>query len=181
LDYVCGPTGVPVPISGNYIVKPITNIGGMGVGSSIHPNVQSNEIITPVIPGYFWVEQFAGDHISVDYVYGVPTLGLLGHYHSTKPLTFDRWTRYPLKSVPTLPTPIQDICSTYAEFNVEFVGGNVIEVHCRSGGDSWIFNDLSVDYIIPVWENDIINPTDEFVPSYEPAAVNRLGFIVVRV
>ena len=33
LGYKCGPAGVPVPVKGTYIVRPIYNLLGMGLGA----------------------------------------------------------------------------------------------------------------------------------------------------
>ena len=33
MGYVCGPTGVDVPEDGFYIVRPVTNIVGLGIGA----------------------------------------------------------------------------------------------------------------------------------------------------
>lgn len=169
--------GVPIPSIGDYVVKPITNVAGMGVGSSVHTNV-TNTI--PYQAGYFWVELLTGDHISVDYQYGVPCLVLKGEHHPHETTKFSLWSRLATIDAPILPPSIQSVCEQYPQFNAEFIGGTVIEVHCRVGGDSWIFDDPTVAGIIPVWEDGIVNSDDEFVPSLETACETRLGFKICR-
>lgn len=180
LGYKCGPMGIPVPSSRSYIVKPITNVHGMGLGSTIHLDVPKDTVIAPYQPGYFWMELFMGRHVSVDYENGSPVLVLLGERELYNTKQFTRWSRLPTHLAPILPPTIQDICNHYSHFNAEFIGNRVIEVHCRVGGDSWIFNDLTVDSIIPVWEGDVVYSYEEFTSSYDDANITRLGFKIIR-
>mgnify|MGYP001284431473 CR=1 FL=1 len=63
LGYDCGPASVPVSKSGKYIVRPIYNLRGMGLGTyvtELHPNT-----VDDIQPGYFWCEYFEGTHKTV--------------------------------------------------------------------------------------------------------------------
>ena len=55
LKYICGPCGVPVPKDGKYIIRPIYNLTGMGIGAEIKYLKKGENIIKP---GYFWSEFF---------------------------------------------------------------------------------------------------------------------------
>lgn len=57
MGYVCGPPGVPVPNADSYIVRPITNIEGMGRGAEI---LWLDDDTDHLPPGYFWCEIFDG-------------------------------------------------------------------------------------------------------------------------
>ena len=91
LGYICGPAGVPVPRPAEYIVRPISNLRGMGLGASIR-YIQDTTDYLPA--GYFWCELFRGRHISVDYEGGVPVLAVEGFREPDAPLyRFLRWER----------------------------------------------------------------------------------------
>jgi len=53
LGYICGPTGVDVPAPGTYIVRPCTNLLGMGIGARFVDLVDCTDHLPP---GYFWCE-----------------------------------------------------------------------------------------------------------------------------
>ena len=66
LRYECGPAGVRVPTKGTYIVRPIYNLLGMGLGAKymfLSPDYKENQIL----PGHFWCEKFEGFHYTIDY------------------------------------------------------------------------------------------------------------------
>ena len=64
-SYNCGPAGIPVPESGEYIVRPIVNLAGMGIGARVM-HLEENEVSEKIPAGYFWCEYFQGRHLSVD-------------------------------------------------------------------------------------------------------------------
>ena len=146
LGYLCGPAGVPVPKSGDYVVRPIYNLAGMGVVAKIIYIVP--EDIAAVPPGNFWVERFVGTHYSVDYVrkdgkfeqyycyIGVNSPDNLSRFYS--------WTRSDHKF--TLPESIANI--DVPRLNIEAIDDKIIEVHLRNGFD----NVMQYESIIPVFE-----------------------------
>ena len=67
LGYNCGPAGVNVPESGEYIVRPCVNAMGLGLGARKEFLEKDTAHIKP---GYFWCEMFEGRHLSVDYSFG---------------------------------------------------------------------------------------------------------------
>lgn len=50
LGYKCGPCGVEIPEDGTYVVRPIYNLSGMGIGAELK-QLKKDDISTP--PGYF--------------------------------------------------------------------------------------------------------------------------------
>lgn len=168
--YLAGPAGIPVPLANWYIVRPITNIRSMSKGAS-------RQWLTPeldtVPDGHFWSEIFTGDHISVDYHYGVQSTTVQGFRDSDRLDRFCKWSK--VEIVMPFPKILQNLCSVYKWINVEYVGGNVIEIHARYNDD---FSNHSGNTIIPVW-ND--NPMSQPPGStwYESTGGDRLGFWVL--
>jgi len=120
LGYQCGPAGVPVPCADWYIVRPVTNLLGMGRGAEIQWIESSTDHLPP---GYFWSEKFVGPHISVDYHWGRQTLAVEGFRREGDPLwKFSRWERVSDK----YEVPLMELRG-YPHTNVEFVGSRVIE------------------------------------------------------
>ena len=65
MGYYCGPCGFAPSRSDYYIVRPIYNLGGMGVGTSIQ-YIEADDY-TMVPPGYFWCEILLGKQYSATY------------------------------------------------------------------------------------------------------------------
>ena len=168
--YSAGPAGVPVPRADWYIVRPITNIRMMSRGAS-------KMYLTPdddaVPDGYFWSEIFTGDHVSVDYHYGIQSTTVQGFRDSDRLDRFCKWCRIDI----TMPFPkiLGELCLKYKWINVEYVGGKIIEVHTRYNDD---FSNHSGNTIIPVWR-DNITPQPAGSSWYESPSADRLGFWVL--
>ena len=163
LGYCCGPAGVPVPHAGVYVVRPVTNLAGMGRGASFQylgPN-------TELEPGYFWCEVFSGQHLSIDYEYGVPVLSVEGFRDVSAPLW--RWSRWQA-TTHRLPVPFAELAK-FPKLNVEFIDSHAIEVHLRHNPDFQYSNTVA----IPVWDDEVISPLRQFVAS---ADYRRKGFYV---
>ena len=166
LGYVCGPVGVDVPCPGEYVVRPITNIMGMGTGAEIVHLDQSTDFL-PV--GYFWCERFYGRHLSVDYYEGKQALCVEGMRKSNAPLY--KWSKWQ-RTDDNVPYPsVMGKIFTYT--NCEFIGNRLIEIHLRCNPD-WIHG---ADTIYPVWDDEDITPPPGmvFVPD---ADYKRVGFFV---
>jgi len=163
LGYVCGPAGVPVPHAGVYVVRPVTNLAGMGRGASFQYLGPKTELP----PGYFWCEVFTGQHLSIDYCYGVPVLCVEGLRDPNAQLW--RWSRWQVVDN-VLPVPLPEL-SKFPYLNVEFVDGHAIEVHLRHNPDFEYDNTVA----IPVWDDMPLDTTRKFVvsPDYK-----RKGFYV---
>jgi hypothetical protein len=168
--HIAGPSGLPVPSAGNYIVRPITNIHSMSRGASIRwlsPEVDA------VPDGYFWCELFTGDHVSVDYHYGQQSTTVQGFRNSDRLDRFCRWTR--IDKVIPFPRILGELYLKYKWINVEYVDGKIIEIHARYNDD---FSNHSGNTIIPVWRDE---PIDKPAGAtwYQSPDADRLGFWVL--
>jgi len=179
LGHLCGPCGVAPKVSQKYIVRPIYNLSGMGVGSR-YRYIRANDC-TQVPPGYFWQEFFSGDHYSITYRQEKGRWEqescFRGFNSSTDLTKFSRWRRSNLTI--KLP-PIMDALLDVDIINVEFKGDKIIEVHLRGTPDP------DYDEIIPVWgDTDVDHYTQEgyqYIDSYDDAdgflLKPRMGFMV---
>ena len=163
------PAGIPIPTSGEYIIRPITNIYMMGRGAQIKWLEKGD---TGSIPdGFFWSEILNGSHVSVDYHWGKQHLTVQGFRNDPKRIDrFSRWCKTELDM--PLPAMLHDLKYYQEWINVEYIGNKVIEVHLRYNDD---FANHDSDEIVPVWRGDsMITPTG-WSWYYSPAG-DRLGF-----
>lgn len=178
LGYLCGPGGVAPAISDVYVVRPIYNLVGMGVGARFQ-QINAGDL-KAVEPGYFWCERFHGIQHSCDFKWinnrwkcisswkGKLERGSLSRFVSWESSDFFPW-------LPSLFDELQNV----GKINVEFIGNKPIEVHLRTSSDP-----QDCTRIVPVWADD--DPTltkhDNFVSSYDDAdgylSIPRLGFLV---
>jgi len=162
LGYICGPAGIPPPVPGKYVVRPIINLKSMSVGARIQ------YLDSDLIPdGYFWCEIFTGRHMSFDYYWGKQTLAVEGF--RTDPARLDRfshWTK--ISETFALPKILQTVADRYEWFNVEVIGDKIIEVHFRYNDD---FANHDATTVIPVWKEEFYSSPDG----------DRLGFLLKKV
>jgi hypothetical protein len=164
--YVCGPVGVDVPKPGYYVIRPITNILGMGRGAFIQWIEQTTDSL-PV--GYFWCEVFTGRHLSVDYVDRKQSLCVEGFRDEDAPLyKWDRWEK--VNDKVTYP-----FNQTFPLLNCEFIGGKLIEVHFRLNPD---FRE-GYKVIHPIWDGEFIL-WELGLPLVEDREYLRRGFLVEK-
>jgi len=146
LRHLCGPTGVPVPCPGYYIVRPSINLLGMGRFSRIEWIEKDTENFHPA---EFWCELFKGEHISVDFQNKKSELVVLGERDDDAPLyKWKRWVKIDRKI--EFPNILNDLKGNYEWINCEFIGNNLIEVHFRRNPDFRYDNTVAV----PVWKGD---------------------------
>lgn len=145
LDYLAGPSGVPVPRAGKYVVRPIYNLGGMGLGAS----VQMLEVDQPIEPGYFWCEYFQGTQYTIDYTWDNGwKLAFAAEGVRRENLTeFLCWRKCkpPLISLPEWFDDLKDV----EHINIETIGSRIIEIHLRHGND---FPEGATE-LIPIWKD----------------------------
>lgn len=161
LGYDCGPVGADVKKPGYYIVRPVVNAFGLGIGTSYEYIEKSTDHLTK---GYFWCEFFEGRHLSIDYYNGKPILSVEGIKEDK--LEFVKWKKW-VKTNDVLPLPnlLKIFVNKYDYINCEFIGKKLIEVHFRRNPD---FKDLSISEFIPVWEDyDKIPEGYRFLPLNE--------------
>ena len=171
MGYVCGPTGVDVPEDGFYIVRPVTNIVGLGIGA--YEQYLTVEGWTDHLqPGTFWSEIFEGDHLSIDYEWGQPILNIQGFRY---PESFVRWKKWiKVEQTVELPDILKPIANKYQFMNCEYIGGKLIEVHLRKNPD---FDFDNVEFI-PVWEGQDTTPPEGYRYVDCPEYNQRIGAFV---
>lgn len=153
MEYDCGPCGLAPEKTGRYIVRPIYNLSGMGVGTEFK-FIEAGDC-TQVPPGYFWCEILSGRHFSVTYEfrhdinpYWKPISGWQGEYDDENIVwKFKKWTRMNEDSYPTLPRFFNEL-SPVRLINVEFKEDKPFEVHLRDTPNP------QYDELIPIWEGD---------------------------
>jgi len=178
MGYKCGPRGVPVPEPGQYIVRPIYNLEGMGLGASIEYLQKDCNI--PL--GYFWCEVFEGYHFTADWVKKqdgewVQCSTFKGLRNTENLYKFERWQRIKIE------LPLPHICDNIDTdvINVEYIGIKPIEVHIRQNPNPVQYDDLHVMWHSTphkVW-SDMQESGYTFIPAYHPVNNDaRLGFFV---
>ena len=146
LRHLCGPTGMSVPYSGYYIVRPSINLLGMGRFSRIEWIDKDTEHFHPA---EFWCEIFEGEHLSVDFHHKKSELVVLGERNNDDPLyKWKKWTK--IDSKIEFPDILNNLKGNYEWINCEFVGDKLIEVHFRRNPDFRYGNNIA----IPVWKGD---------------------------
>lgn len=163
LGYHCGPAGVPVQRKGHYVVRPIYNLYGMGIGARkvyLDPEKDHDNMIAHmhVPPGYFWCEWLDGPHFSTDYIKKndkwQPFSQMVGKHEDDNNLVkFKYWkVLNPEQNLFNLPDWIHKL-NTQEYLNIESKGSCIIEIHLRSGNDNiWDYKPDTMVY--PVWEGD---------------------------
>ena len=157
MGYVCGPGGVDIPEEGTYVIRPIYNLGGMGAGASVKKLTKGDYSTCP--PGYFWCEYLTGKHYSANYrwkpdhITGGRWEGVSCWEGINMPLNvtkFVEWNRSDyIPDIDIRKHPEFKSLSDVKEINVEWKGGDIIEVHLRSSPDP------DYDTLIPVWASDL--------------------------
>jgi hypothetical protein len=172
LGYDCGPAGVAPSQKGNYIVRPIYNLYGMGLGAfemELGPDDADK-----LDPGTFWCEKFEGTHRSIDFgwkethttnwSYGQRSC-FVG-VRSTNPLvSFSKWYRdndFRL-AIPPLLHDIMHHTESYRieRWNIEAIDDKIIEVHLRGSSDP------DYDEVIPVFEGVGVSMPEHRIKQYK--------------
>jgi hypothetical protein len=152
LGYKCGPGGYPPSSSNYYVVRPIYNLPGMGLGSSLKWIPEGERSSVP--PGYFWCEFLSGSHYSTVYKWNglwVPEVSWVGYNDSSNFTKFSKWERSDY--YPPVPKEL-DVLQDVKYINIEFKGNNPIEVHLRASGNPDGSVSTKYNEFIPVWKED---------------------------
>jgi len=180
LGYHAGPAGIPVKQHGNYIIRPIYNPYGMGIGAHkkwLSPIMEDEMACHKHIPpGYFWCEWFEGNHYSIDYKRSknwkgtpadwVPLNATQGFHYSDDNLSkFSCWRIIEPPHI-DLPQWVHDI--DVEELNIEFKGDKITEIHLRSGNDIALLGNIGTEFY-PIWQGDDYKYLEhlEFVPNLD--------------
>lgn len=180
LGYYCGPASIAPQKSDWYIVRPLMNLSGMGVGAS-KVCIEAGDN-SKVPPGYFWCEWFHGNQYSVTYSWdGVwkPISCWQGIKEDNNLSHFTKWVKS--EYYPDI-GHLYNSLSPVGTINIEFIQDKPIEVHLRTSPDPE-YNEL-----VPVWKGyefmiaDYSSLGYTYISSYEDAEgfleVPRLGFLV---
>lgn len=165
LGYDAGPACVPITKSGNYIVRPIYNLYGMGIGAKlIHLSKDDIEDMANhahIPPGYFWCEAFEGIHYSIDYqrtgaplssiFYWEPICTMIGETDKNQLTKFKSWVKIENINI-DLPHFLNQLDGVDL-LNIELIGNKIIEVHLRSGNDVMYDRPIGTK-LIPIWADD---------------------------
>lgn len=167
--HLCGPTGVPVSRKGNYIVRPIFNLLGMGRNARIEWIDESTEHFHP---SEFWCEVFHGEHLSVDFYRKECKLVIKGERHPTDPLY--KWLKWQkIDKIVEFPKILDNLSGDYDWINCEFVGGKLIEVHFRQNPNFRYGNSVA----FPVWEEERVQNGTNY-KYVEDQGYLRRGFYI---
>lgn len=164
LGYHAGPACTPISQAGYYIIRPIYNLYGMGIGAQkiwLDPEFDNNKLLEHHYcdPGTFWCEYLSGQHWSIDYLRigdsWIPFCAIIGEHRSEELdlVRFSSWTKLPVPEfaydLPDFLQKIEDV----PYLNVESKGESIFEVHLRSGNhEMWDLEDGSV--LEPIWSDD---------------------------
>jgi len=200
LGYKCGPGGVNVSRNAEYIVRPIMNLEGMGVGAKVVKMDPRKYISTP--PGYFWCTRFKGRHFSYDfkweedwevplrtprYAKGWRQLSCWEGIKETGEDRLWRWSKW-IKRNRFIKLPDWfDELKDASNINVESINDNIIEVHLRPSPDPI---DKHKELIV-CWEDSTYDKEAyfkngyEYIESYDDAGgklpIPRLGFLALPI
>ncbi len=164
-----GPAGIPAPWSGEYVIRPITNIRMMGRGAEIVWMEKGDSETVP--DGFFWTQILEGPHVSVDYHWGRQHLTVQGFRDDARRLDrFSRWCKIDIDR--PLPAMLHDLKYHQQWINVEYIGDRAIEIHLRYNDD---FANHDADEIQPVWTGDSMIAPEGWSWYHSPAG-DRLGF-----
>jgi hypothetical protein len=133
--YLAGPNGVPVPKAGNYVVRPIYNLLGMGLNARIQWCERND---CPAGPGEFWCEAFSGEQVSLDLQ---PTHHTWEIVRATRAVGGELgrptwWERIEEPALPLNIYHLEGLRQSHSFLtNIEAVDGRIIEVHFRPNPD----------------------------------------------
>lgn len=181
MGYNCGPDSIAPTKSGLYVVRPIYNLSGMGVGAKVVGIVAGD--VSKVPPGYFWCEYLSGVHYSATYSFTdggwVSSSCWVGLQDVGNLSKFTKWTRS--EYAPQVPPEFYHLWDVDV-ITMEFKGDRPIEVHLRGSPDP------DYDTLVPVWKDSTINIDQyiadgyDYIDSYDDAngflEVPRVGFLV---
>lgn len=171
LGYNCGPCGTAPRLSGSYVVRPIYNLEGMGVGARKQWIDAGDD--RSVEPGYFWCEWFTGQQHSVTYTWDAAWMQQSSWEGINSDADLSRFSSWRISEFNAVLPEWVDELADCGTINVEFVAGNIIEVHLRPSPDP----DDAVE-IEPVWQDDANKSVD--IESFDDAGgflrSARLGF-----
>jgi hypothetical protein len=160
LGYDCGPVGVEPP-SYPVWVKPVINVHGLGIGSK---KVESRHLMN-YEPGMMWMPFYEGEHISYDIKWEA---GGIFEVYAAKGLNgpnFNEWQVEKIEPDNKLKFLVYRLSvagELPAHFNIETIGGNLIECHPRWAAEFVDYYDRCPFTQHVMWSKDINETTPEY-------------------
>ena len=171
----CAPFGL-TPNTFPVIIKPITNLYGMGWDSKVARN--KDEYYDDIKSGSFWMSFLKGDHLSIDFAI---LNGKIKWYccfkgYPSKQGMFDYWETLPNYRISFY---IYKWISIHLKnytgcINIETIGGKIIECHLRMGDINQLHSLCLFKEIIKLYEKKewslkkLIIPKIYLVPIFVP-------------
>lgn len=160
-DIPCAPYGV-YPTEYPVIVKPITNLLGGGTGSRKVSNEE--ELEKYLLPGFFWMNYFEGDHLSFDCIVKEGKVIHMEVFegHKLRDGMFDYWETITEevdsarinKIVKWTRTHLSDYTGCLC---CETIDDNIIEAHLRMGDLDRLMNVSLMENIINIYKGQSWN------------------------
>jgi hypothetical protein len=180
MGHECGPASISPTKSGWYVVRPIMNLSGMGVGAKKTWIEEGDATVVPL--GYFWCEWFKGNQYSVTYEWD-DEWKAISSWHGAKSeedlCKFHTWKKS--EYLPKIGIFFHELADV-GKINIEFIEDKPIEVHLRDSSDP------NYETLIPIWSEEeyLIDKYEKlgytYIHSYDNAdgflKRPRLGFMV---
>lgn len=158
LGYKCGPGGTLPNEAGHYIVRPIYNLRGMGIETSLQ--YLDSTSYDKVPPGHFWCQYFEGKQYSATYKYvnryWEPVSCWEGSLPKNEFTRFKKWTK--TSYAPAVPE-LFNVLSDVKIINIEFINDKPFEVHLRDTPDP------NYNVLIPIWKDTARTTIEELADS----------------
>lgn len=139
----CGPREIAVPKTGKYIIRPVYNLYGMGLGVS-ERFAMAEAVLEDIPLGHFWSQKSEGQHLSFDV--DLSTMDILlcveGEPGQTTGM-FSSWrhlptyAKQPIKAfIPYIEIfKLEKLQEIFPVINIEAIGKKIIEIHLRPNPD----------------------------------------------
>ena len=191
LGHKAGPACVPVEKTGLYVIRPVYNLYGMGIGAKVinistndNQNIKENDLIPP---GYFWCQFFNGNHYSIDYkrtdapsgsVFAWEPFHCMQGFNKRNNLVkFERWV------VCEIPEFANDVprflygLDGVDFLNIEYKNNKIIEIHLRTGNDIAHNFDIG-EGLWPVWKgSEYLKVKPNFIPNEDGDEYDASGHL----
>jgi len=159
LGNVCGPVGIEPPEYPVW-VKPVINVHGLGIGSK---KVMSKDDMK-YEPGMMWMPFYTGEHISYDIKYEHNEIVEVYAARGLNGPNFTEWQVEKIEPDNRLKFLVYklSVCGELPiYFNIETIGGNLIECHPRWADEFVDYYDKCPFEQHVIWNSDINTETPE--------------------
>jgi hypothetical protein len=156
---LCGPVGVE-PTAYPVWVKPTINVHGLGIGSKkVNSSIEMN-----YEPGMMWMPFYVGEHISYDIKYEHDEIVEVYAAKGLNGPNFNEWIIEKIEPDNKLKYLVYklSVCGKLpSHFNIETIGGNLIECHPRWADEFVDYYDKCPFRQLVLWSKDINETTPD--------------------